>query len=146
MNALENISSKIKQTKIFGIPIGDSILLLIGLGVSDSLIPAVSRIIPIPQLSGILSGAAIGAVSKVPAVERLLGPTMANVISATAVAVGVDYQIGLKAEVQSLVSSVLPVKTSGVITGGVSSAAPVSLGQADVSEQERRILETLKAS
>ena len=145
MNGLERISSRIKETKIFGIPIGDSLLLLIGLGVNDALIPAVSKIIPIPQVSGLLGGTAIGIISKIPVVERLLGPTMANVISATAVATGVDYQIGLRSKVQSLVSSLMPARTAGVLTSGTSQQpAPVSLGQAEVSEQERRILSTYK--
>ena len=144
MNGLESISSRVKESKIFGIPIGDSLLLLIGLGINDALIPAVSRLIPIPQVSGLLGGAALGVVSKLPIVERFLGPTMANVISATAVAVGLDQQLAVRAKVQSLLSSVMPVKTAGIVTSEASQAVPVSLGQADVSEQERRILAGLK--
>ena len=144
MNGLERVASRVKETKIFGIPIGDSLLLLIGLGVNDALIPTISRIIPVPQLSGLLGGAAIGVISKLPIVERFLGSTMANVISATAVATGIDYQLGLRAKVQSLVSSIMPARTAGVITSGASTPQAVSLGQA-VSEQEKRILEALKS-
>ena len=147
MNTLERISSRIQDVKVFNVPIGDAILLLAGLGINDALVPAISKFIPIPNLSAVIGGSAIGAISKLPAVERILGPTMSNVISATAVATGLDYQIGIRDKVRNLVSSITGGKTTTVSTGGISaieSSPAVSLGQADISEQERRILATMR--
>jgi len=140
--SLERITSRVKETKVLGVPIGDAMLLLIGLGVSEAIVPVLTRFVKFP----IISGAGIGVIAKLPAIERLLGPTAANVISATALATGLDHQIALRDKIQTIVSSIVgkisPVATSGAITSGVTQ--PISLGQADVSEQERRILETLR--
>ncbi len=145
MNGLERIASRVKETKIFGVPVGDALLLLIGLGVNEVLVPTLGSLIRLPNLPAV-TGAGIGVIAKLPVVERFLGPTMGNVLSATALATGLDHQIGVKAKVQSLISRILPAgtATAGAITSGVSTSQAVSLGQAEVSEQERRILETLK--
>lgn len=139
---LEKLVGKIKDTKFAGVPIGDALLLLVGLGINDALVPTLTRLVKFP----ILSGASIAFLSKLPMSERFLGPTMANVISATAIAVGVEDTIALKARVQAFISSITGriAPTAGAITSGASSNTPVSLGQVNISEQERRILETLK--
>jgi len=143
--SLENITAKVKAVKVAGIPLGDAILILFGLGLNDALIPVATRLVKMP----IISGGAIAVLSKLPVIERFLGSTMANVISATAVATGVDQQIALRARIHSLVSSLVgrAAPTAGVsaLAGPSKSSAPVSLGQAEVSEPERRILEALKA-
>ena len=140
---LENISAKVKNTKVFGVPIGDAILLLVGLGVSDALIPIVNKVAKLP----IISGAGLAALVKIPAVEKVLGPTMSNVLSATSIAVGTDEQFAVRGKVESLLSSVTgvvpglapstPVHTSGIPE---SISTPVVN---NMSEQERRILATM---
>jgi len=122
--SLENITAKVKAVKVAGIPLGDAILILFGLGLNDALIPVATRLVKMPIISG---GAS----------------TLANVISATAVATGVDQQIALRARIHSLVTSLVgrAAPTAGVsaLAGPSKSSAPVSLGQAEVSEPERRI-------
>lgn len=151
MQSLEKISEKIKNIKLAKIPLGEAILILLGLGVSDALIPATTRFVRSP----IISGGLVAFLAKMPIVERFLGSTFANVLAATAAATGIEDQIALRgrthAMVSGLVGRVAPM--AGIVapraTANMGSPAPApvttaSLGQVDVSEQERRILSSLK--
>lgn len=144
MEAIERMSARIKDIKLAGVPVGDALLILVGLGINDALVPAATRLVRAP----IISGGLIAFLSKLPMIERFIGPTLASVISATAVATGIEDQIALRgrthAIVSSLVGRVAPIAGIAKTAGASPSPAPVSLGQV-ISEQERRILESLKA-
>ncbi len=141
---LERFTSTIKNLKIANIPVGDAILLLIGLGVNEAIVPTVARLIRLGNLPSVV-GAGLGIIAKMPAVERFLGPTLANVLSATAIAEGIDEQFNVRAKTEAVLSKFLPggVATAGVETSGVEETA--KLGQAEVSEQERRIVSAFRA-
>ncbi|OQX87768.1 MAG: hypothetical protein B6D55_02345 [Candidatus Omnitrophica bacterium 4484_70.2] len=139
---LERLTSTVKNLRIADIPVGDAILLLIGLGVNEAVIPTIARLIRLGNLPSVV-GAGLGIVVKMPAVERFLGPTLANVLSATAIAEGIDQQFNVRARTESVLSKFLPgVSTSGIETSGIEEVA--KLGQAEVSEQERRIVSAYK--
>ena len=140
---LEGIATKIKGVKVAGLPIGDAALLLAGFGINDVIVPTVTTLtkLNIP----IVVGPGVALLTQLGAVKKILGPTMANALAITAIMIGVDEQIGLRAKTRSLVSSlvgrVLPAPTAGA------PAQPTaSLGQAPVfvSEQERRTAATLR--
>jgi len=141
---LERLTSTIKNLKIANIPVGDALLLLIGLGVNEAIIPTISRLIRLGNLPSVV-GAGLGVVVKMPAVEKFLGPTLANVLSATAIAEGIDEQFNVRAKTEAVLSKFLPggVATAGVETSGIEEVA--KLGQAEVSEQERRIVSAIRA-
>lgn len=153
MIGLQRVSEKIKKIKLAGIPVGNALLLLVGLGLNDALVPAASKILKAP----ILAGAGIAFLAKIKIVEKFLGPTLADVLSATAIATGIEDQISLRgrthALVASLVGKISPTAGISALKGtsaSNSAAAPASpatttLGQVDISEQESRILSTLKA-
>jgi len=146
MNVIEKGVSKIGKIKVANVPLGQSILLLAGLGISEALVPLLTPFLKVSALSG----AALSVVVKLPMVSRLIGPTLSDVLSATSLAVGLDQTLNIRARAQSLVAGL--VSKVGVSTAGVKTAlagtAPsrVSLGQdfGSVSEQERRILGTFR--
>ena len=146
MSAIEKGVSRVGKIKVANIPLGQSILLLAGLGISEALIPLLTPFLKIPALSG----GALSVVVKLPMVSRLIGPTMSDVLSATSIAVGLDQTLQIRERAKGLVSGLvgrLGVKTAKV-KGTLAGPAParVSLGQdfGPVSEQERRILGTFR--
>lgn len=146
MNALEKGVSKIGRIKVANIPLGQSILLLAGLGISEALITPVNTFLKMP----VLSGAALSVIVKLPMVSRLIGPTLSDVLAATSIATGLDQQLLIRSRAKNLVSGLLSkvgVSTAGVELGAVRPAIKrVALGQdfGSVSEQERRILGTFR--
>jgi len=146
MNAIEKGVSRIGKIKVANVPLGQSILLLAGLGISEALVPLLTPFLKVPALSG----GALSVVVKLPIVSRLIGPTLSDVLSATSIAVGLDQTLNIRARAQSFVAGL--VGRVGVKTAGVKAAlagpapARVSLGQdfGSVSEQERRILGTFR--
>ena len=146
MRAIESGVSRIGKIKVANIPLGQSILLLAGLGISEALVPLLTPYLKIP----VLSGGALSVVAKLPIVSRLIGPTMSDVLSATSIAVGLDQTLRIRERAQGLVSGLvgkLGVRTKEV-KAALAGPAPerVSLGQdfGPVSEQERRILGTFR--
>ena len=148
MRAIESGVSRIGKIKVANVPLGQSILLLAGLGISEALVPLLTPLLKIPALSG----AALSVVVKLPVVSRLIGHTMSDVLSATSVAVGLDQTLRIRERAQGLVSSLvgrIGVRTQGAraaLSGASPAPARVSLGQdfGPVSEQERRILGTFR--
>ena len=146
MNAIEKGVSKIGKIKVANVPLGQSILLLAGLGISEALVPLLTPFLKVPALSG----GALSVVVKLPIVSRLIGPTLSDVLSATSIAVGLDQTLNIRERAKGLVAGL--VGRVGVKTAGVRAAlagpapARVSLGQdfGSVSEQERRILGTFR--
>jgi len=114
------------------------------LGVNEAIVPTVARLIRLSNLPSVV-GAGLGIIAKMPAVERFLGPTLANVLSATAIAEGIDEQFNIRARAEATLSRLLPggVATAGVETSGVAEVA--KLGQVEISEQERRIVSAIRA-
>jgi len=146
MKAIESGVSRIGKIKVANVPLGQSILLLAGLGISEALVPLLTPFLKIPALSG----GALSVIVKLPMVSRIIGPTLSDVLSATSIAVGLDQTLRIRERAQSLVSGLvgrLGVKTAGV-RAALAGPAParVSLGQdfGAVSEQERRILGTFR--
>jgi hypothetical protein len=148
MEAIERGVSRIGEIKVMNIPVGQAILLLAGLGINDALVPVVTNFLKFPALSG----AALSIVTKLPFVSRFLGPTLSDVLSATAITVGIDEQFAIRRRVKNLVSGLtsrVGVRTSGVeLEGTPSTPSRVSLGQdfGPISEQERRILATFQVT
>jgi len=146
MEAIERGVSRIGEIKVANIPIGQSILLLAGLGISDVLVPVGTRFLKMP----ILSGAAWSVIMKLPVVSRLIGPTLSDVLSATSVATGIDSQFQIRARAQGLVSGLVSrAGLAGVAKAELAGpAARVSLGQdlGLLSEPERRMLSTYKVA
>lgn len=147
MNAIEKGVSRIGDIKVAKIPLGQSILLLAGLGISEALLPPLTTFLKMP----VLSGAALSIVVKLPMVSRLIGPTLSDVLAATSIATGLDQQLSIRARSKNLVSGLLGrvgVSTAGVELGAAARPAikRVALGQdfGPVSEQERRILGTFR--
>ena len=146
MNAIEKGVSKIGKIKVANVPLGQSILLLAGLGISEALVPLLTPFLKVPALSG----GALSVVVKLPIVSRLIGPTLSDVLSATSIAVGLDQTLNIRERAKGLVAGLVGrvgVKTQGV-RAALAGPAParVSLGQdfGSVSEQERRILGTFR--
>lgn len=146
MAAIEKGISRIGKIKVANVPVGQSILLLAGLGMSEALVPLLTPFLKIPALSG----GALSVIVKLPMVSRLIGPTLSDVLSATSIAVGLDQTLNIRERAKGLVSGLvgrLGVKTAGA-RAALSGPAPerVSLGQdfGPVSEQERRILGTFR--
>jgi len=146
MKAIESGVSRIGKIKVANVPLGQSILLLAGLGISEALVPLLTPFLKIPALSG----GALSVIVKLPMVSRIIGPTLSDVLSATSIAVGLDQTLRIRERAQGLVSGLvgrLGVKTAGARVALASPApARVSLGQdfGAVSEQERRILGTFR--
>lgn len=145
MRAIESGVSRIGRIKVANVPVGQSILLLAGLGVSEALVPLLTPFLKIPALSG----GALSVIVKLPMVSRLIGPTLSDVLAATSIAVGLDQTLLIRDRAKNLVSGLvgrLGVKTAGVAALAGPAPARVSLGQdfGPVSEQERRILGTFR--
>lgn len=153
MAAIENIASRIKGVKVAKIPIGQAALLLAGLGISDVLVGSISGITKMP---GLISGPALAILLQLGAVKKLVGSTMADVLAATAVAVGIDQQIALREKTSALVGRIVPGRAPLAGLKSRLSSAPrvvpspktsTALGQVPeelLSEQERRIISTLQ--
>lgn len=145
MEALERLSSRIGEIKVGNVAVGQSFLLLAGLGINDALVPLLSAYLKVPALSG----AILSVIASLPAVRRIVGPTLSDVLSATAIAVGLNEQFQIRERTQSFVSGILgrlAPKTAG--TSELAGTESVSLGQNEslLTEQERRILATMKIS
>ena len=145
MSAIEKGVSRVGKIKVANIPLGQSILLLAGLGISEALVTPLNTFLKMP----ILSGAALSVVAKLPVVSRLIGPTLSDVLAATSIATGLDQQLQVRERSKNLVLGLLGkvgVKTAGVAALAGPAPARVSLGQdfGPVSEQERRILGTFR--
>ena len=145
MRAIESGVSRIGKIKVANVPLGQSILLLAGLGISEALIPLLTPFLKIPALSG----GALSVVVKLPIVSRLIGPTLSDVLSATSIAVGLDQTLNIRERAKGLVSGLVGrVGLKGARATALAGPAParVSLGQdfGAVSEQERRILGTFR--
>jgi len=115
------------------------------LGINDALVPLLSAYLKVPALSG----AILSVIASLPAVRRIVGPTLSDVLSATAIAVGLNEQFQIRERTQSFVSGILgrlAPKTAG--TSELAGTESVSLGQNEslLTEQERRILATMKIS
>jgi len=152
MAIIESTAARIKRIEVAKIPLGQAALLLAGLGISDVLVGSISGITRMP---GVISGPALAVISQLSVVKKLIGSTMAGVLAATAVAVGIDQQIGLREKTSALVSRIVPGRAplAGLKSrlSAASSAAPsrpsAVLGQVPeelLSEQERRIISTLQ--
>ena len=139
---LEDIAKRVGAVELYKIPVGKAILLLAGLGISETLIPTASALTRLPPIA---TGPALAIVSQLPITKRFLGDTMATVIATTAVAIAVDQQLNIRGRTAALVASITgrlaPAPTAGP-------AAPVAMGQvapaALMSEQERRTMATLR--
>ena len=149
---MERLVSRIKELQVAGIPVGNAILLLAGLGTSDVLVPILNRFINIPAVSG----AAISAIVQLPMIRRLIGDSAAAVLSATSMAVGLEQQLQVRARAQQLASRILgTVGLAGSprisLSGSQETSSPsrsipsVRLGQQvqPMSEAERRALATM---
>jgi len=153
MDAIEKALSRVGDVKVANIPIGQALLLLAGLGISDILVPIGSKFLKVPMLSG----AVMSVLVKLPVVSRIIGRTLSDVLAATSIATGLDEQFAIRERARGLVGglvSKIGINTAGVrsrlagVKTGAATAAParVSLGQdfGLMSEPERRILATLK--
>lgn len=147
MKAIESGVSRIGKIKVANIPLGQSILLLAGLGISEALIPLLTPFLKVPALSG----GALSVIVKLPMISRIIGPTLSDVLSATSIAVGLDQSLLIRERANRLVSGLvgkIGVKTAGIALRGTPTSSParVSLGQdfGPISEQERRILSTFQ--
>ena len=145
MSAIEKGVSRVGKIKVANIPLGQSILLLAGLGISEALVTPLNTFLKMP----ILSGAALSVVAKLPVVSRLIGPTLSDVLAATSIATGLDQQLQVRERSKNLVLGLLGkvgVKTAKAAALAGPAPARVSLGQdfGPVSEQERRILGTFR--
>jgi len=146
MDAVETMAAKVKAIEVMNVPLGTSALLLVGLGLNDIAIPAIGALTKLPPIA---VGPAIAIVSQLPAVKKILGSTMAGVISATAVAMAIDQQLNIRGKTATLVSRLVgkilpPTETAGL----AGASAPATVGQIApeefMSEQERRVLATLR--
>lgn len=150
MDAIESLASRVEEFDVAQVPVGKSALLLTGLGLNEALVPVVSALLRGIPLSSLISGGGLAFLARLGPVKRILGPTMSNVLMATAIAVGIDNEIDMTGKVRALVSSIVPgagAATSGVPaqTAGAESSPAVGLGQAEaLTEQERRILSSLR--
>ena len=150
MEIIEKGLSKVGKFEVVNIPVGQAVLLLAGLGLNDIMVPALTSFLKMP----ILSGAAISVISKLPVVEKFIGPTLSDVLAATAIATGIDEQFQLRNRTKSMVSGLLSkvgvstVATTGVNTQAAVSTRGVALGKdfGMMSEPERRILATMRAA
>lgn len=145
MKAIENITGKVGDFKLMNIPLGQAMLLLAGLGLNDIMVPMLTNVLKMP----ILSGAAISVVTKLPIVENFIGPTLADVLAATAIATGIDEQIQLRSRTKNLVAGLIgkigvPVATAGVNLGAAPRKVALGADLGMVSEPERRILATMQ--
>lgn len=149
MDAVESLAAKVDRFEVAQIPVGKAALLLTGLGLNQALVPVLAGLLKGIPLSSLISGGGLAVLARLGIVKRVIGPTMSNVLMATAIAVGVDQEVDLSGKVQALVSRIIPgAVTAGVpaTTAGVEgSSTPTALGQAPaLTEQERRILSSLR--